>query len=301
MGLSFRKSFRLGKGLSINVSKRGLGVSAGVKGARLGLGSGRKARIRGGFGPFHYYKTIEDGSPKSKSARTKPGKKKGKGCGCFLIAVLLSIFVIGMLDDTTGARPDSSSIPHDPQSASPESQKWDAVNVVQTDRLVSDTPKTKAEEPTNALVITKEILRIGKDFYVGDESSHSLQGLKDSQEWPIPENAEFIKVPFLQAAEIEITYEELWLKPNGFLFDSCYFEIIDEHGVWHKVNMGTTKSFEISSTGAIALFSPWLYVPFGDGGKTTMRLVLKLENGQKLSKEWIIHVGRNPKVYESEW
>lgn len=37
MGLSFRKSISLGKGLKVNVGKGGVGLSAGVKGARVSV------------------------------------------------------------------------------------------------------------------------------------------------------------------------------------------------------------------------------------------------------------------------
>jgi len=39
MGWRMRKSIRLGKGVRLNVSKRGLGISGGVKGLRVGVGS----------------------------------------------------------------------------------------------------------------------------------------------------------------------------------------------------------------------------------------------------------------------
>ncbi|WP_353894195.1 DUF4236 domain-containing protein [Proteinivorax hydrogeniformans] len=38
MGFRFRKSVKLGKGVRLNLSKRGVGVSTGVKGARVGIG-----------------------------------------------------------------------------------------------------------------------------------------------------------------------------------------------------------------------------------------------------------------------
>ncbi|SET16180.1 Protein of unknown function [Natronincola peptidivorans] len=38
MGLRFRKSVNLGKGIRLNISKSGLGVSSGVKGLRMGVG-----------------------------------------------------------------------------------------------------------------------------------------------------------------------------------------------------------------------------------------------------------------------
>jgi len=44
MSWSFRRSFSLGKLLRLNVSKRGLGVSVGVPGLRVGLGADGKLR-----------------------------------------------------------------------------------------------------------------------------------------------------------------------------------------------------------------------------------------------------------------
>lgn len=37
MGMRFRKSFKIAPGVKLNLSKRGIGVSAGVKGARVSL------------------------------------------------------------------------------------------------------------------------------------------------------------------------------------------------------------------------------------------------------------------------
>lgn len=37
MGLSFRKSIKLGKGVNLNIGKSGVGLSAGVKGARVSV------------------------------------------------------------------------------------------------------------------------------------------------------------------------------------------------------------------------------------------------------------------------
>lgn len=38
MGWQFRKSINLGKGFRLNISKSGIGVSGGVKGARVSVG-----------------------------------------------------------------------------------------------------------------------------------------------------------------------------------------------------------------------------------------------------------------------
>lgn len=43
MGLNFRKSINLGKGFKLNVGKKSVGISGGVKGARISMNSsGRK-------------------------------------------------------------------------------------------------------------------------------------------------------------------------------------------------------------------------------------------------------------------
>jgi hypothetical protein len=47
MGWSFRKSIRLGKGFRLSVSKRGLGISGGVRGVRISV-SPTAIRLYGG-------------------------------------------------------------------------------------------------------------------------------------------------------------------------------------------------------------------------------------------------------------
>lgn len=48
MGFRFRKSFKLGKGVRLNVGKKSVGVSVGTKGARVSANSkGRKTATIG--------------------------------------------------------------------------------------------------------------------------------------------------------------------------------------------------------------------------------------------------------------
>ena len=54
MGIYFRKSFRAGP-LRLNFSKHGIGVSAGVKGFRVGTGP-RGAYLKAGGGGLYYRK-----------------------------------------------------------------------------------------------------------------------------------------------------------------------------------------------------------------------------------------------------
>ena len=62
MGWGFRKSIKFGP-MRVNFSKSGIGVSAGVKGARVSVGP-RGTHLNVGRGPFYYRQKI-GGSPRS--------------------------------------------------------------------------------------------------------------------------------------------------------------------------------------------------------------------------------------------
>ena len=113
MGLRFRKSFKIAPGVRVNVGKKSVGISAGVKGARVSVNSkGRKTTTVGlpGTG-LSYSKSEKIGGSKTKAASTPSSdeplntvsrpdlppaqpqeEKKKSGCfGClsYLVAFLL--------------------------------------------------------------------------------------------------------------------------------------------------------------------------------------------------------------------
>lgn len=62
MGFTFRKSIKIGKNTRINLSsKGGVGISTGVKGARISTNK-QGTRIYGGVGPLRYQKKISGGT-----------------------------------------------------------------------------------------------------------------------------------------------------------------------------------------------------------------------------------------------
>jgi len=65
MGFRFRKSVRLGKGLRLNFSSRGVGISTGIKGLRFGVGPSG-ARITAGIPGTGLYYEKRLGSSKRK-------------------------------------------------------------------------------------------------------------------------------------------------------------------------------------------------------------------------------------------
>jgi hypothetical protein len=91
MGFYIRKSFKLGP-IRFNLSKSGVGVSAGVKGARAGIDARGKKYIHVGRGGIYYRQTLEDGADESAA----PGS--GIGWGAILIIFAAGLLLYGILN-----------------------------------------------------------------------------------------------------------------------------------------------------------------------------------------------------------
>ena len=68
MGFSFRKQIKLGKGINLNLSKSGVGVSFGKKGFRITRQADGKQYVNIGKGGISYKKSIGGKSRKSKKS-----------------------------------------------------------------------------------------------------------------------------------------------------------------------------------------------------------------------------------------
>lgn len=127
MGFRFRKSFKIAPGVRVNVGKKSVGISAGVKGARVSVNSsGRKTTTVGlpGTG-LSYSKTEKIGGSKTKGASTSASdepldtitrpdlppaqpqeeKKKNGCCGCAVYA-FIALLIIGALGSCIGGTDD---------------------------------------------------------------------------------------------------------------------------------------------------------------------------------------------------
>jgi hypothetical protein len=99
MGWSFRKSIRLGP-LRVNLSKSGIGLSGGVKGARISVGP-RGTRLYGGWGPFRYQKQLS--SSGGAKGQSQPSQTiNSAGCGGCLILCLFSFLGLVVLVNLAG-------------------------------------------------------------------------------------------------------------------------------------------------------------------------------------------------------
>ena len=61
MGFSFRKSKKLAPGIRLNVSKSGLGLSGGVRGARVSANTKGETYVSGGRAGLYYRKRLPKG------------------------------------------------------------------------------------------------------------------------------------------------------------------------------------------------------------------------------------------------
>ena len=127
MGFRFRKSFKIAPGVRVNVGKKSVGISAGVKGARVSVNSkGRVTKTVGipGTG-LSYSKTEKIGGSKTNAASTSASdepldtitrpdlppaqpqeeKKKNGCCGCAVYA-FIALLIIGALGSCIGGTDD---------------------------------------------------------------------------------------------------------------------------------------------------------------------------------------------------
>jgi len=79
MGFYLRKSFRAGP-IRLNLSKSGIGISGGVKGARLGVGP-RGTYVHAGRGGFYYRKNLSSWKGRNQSV------VEGNGCATLFLVI----------------------------------------------------------------------------------------------------------------------------------------------------------------------------------------------------------------------
>ena len=104
MGLNFRKSINLGKGFKLNIGKSSIGISGGVKGARVSMNSkGRKTATFSLPGTGLSYSINLNNLFKGKSSKKKGSDNKdddneeGTTININLILVLIIIILIAII------------------------------------------------------------------------------------------------------------------------------------------------------------------------------------------------------------
>lgn len=93
MGWFLRKSIRLGP-LRLNLSKRGLGASVGVKGLRAGVDASGKPYVAGGRGGIYFRERIR--STDAAPAESTP-PRRGSSMVAWSVAIVLAVIVLLLL------------------------------------------------------------------------------------------------------------------------------------------------------------------------------------------------------------
>jgi hypothetical protein len=91
MGFYIRQSFKLGP-FRFNLSKSGVGMSAGVKGARVGVDAKGKKYIHVGRGGIYYRQTLEDRPDADADESGPPGIGVGWGAVFIILGALGFIY-----------------------------------------------------------------------------------------------------------------------------------------------------------------------------------------------------------------
>lgn len=101
MGLNFRKSINLGKGFKLNIGKKSVGISGGVKGARVSISSsGRKTATFSIPGTGLSYSVNLNNLFKKKSSKKSGNddvENEGTTINVNLILVLIIIILIAVI------------------------------------------------------------------------------------------------------------------------------------------------------------------------------------------------------------
>ncbi len=95
MALSFRKRIKIAKGLNLNLSKSGVGVSVGTKGASVSVGKNGTYVNNSipGTGIYHRQKIGTKGKPESQGQEVTNSSNDGEAGIAFLLIKLIGFLV----------------------------------------------------------------------------------------------------------------------------------------------------------------------------------------------------------------
>lgn len=99
MGFGFRKSMSLGGLGRVNFSGRGIGVSTGIKGLRVGVNS-RGTYVSGGAGGFYFRENMSSNSRQggqNNQGESGQGTASGSEKGCLMAIYLITTFILGAI------------------------------------------------------------------------------------------------------------------------------------------------------------------------------------------------------------
>lgn len=107
MGLRFRKRIKIAKGINLNINSKSIGISAGVKGARVSINSkGQKTTTLGipGTGISHVStSSIKPSKKPIKAYSAAPPKKKSGNWKTILAVIFLISGIYGLFTGEIGA------------------------------------------------------------------------------------------------------------------------------------------------------------------------------------------------------
>lgn len=250
MGFRFRKSFKIAPGVRVNVGKKSIGISAGVKGARVSVNSsGRKTTTVGipGTG-LSYQKTEKIGGAKkaqtggfddlpetdgveeafsatsSQQYTTRPdlppakpqeAKEKNGCCGCLVwIAVILLFFVL--LSSCFGGSDDKQTEDDASTTDTTQTEQVDAEQQAAAEKAAKEQAEKEAAEKAAAEQAAKEQAEKEAAEKAAAEQAAKEQAEKEAAEKAAAEQA--AAAAAAQAAQEQAAAQQsetVYITPSG--------------------------------------------------------------------------------------
>lgn len=243
MGLRFRKSFKIAPGVRVNVGKKSIGISAGVKGARVSVNSsgrktttvgipgtglsyqktekigGAKKAQTGGFDDLPETDGVEEAFSATNSQQyttrpdlppAKPQEVKDKsGCGGCLTIIVAALIFFALLSSCFGGSDDKQTKDDASAADTTQTEQVDAEQQAAAEKAAKEQAEKEAAEKAAAEQAAKE--QAEKE---AAEKAAAEQAAKEQAEKEAAEKAAAEQAAAAQAAAQQ-QGETVYITPSG--------------------------------------------------------------------------------------
>lgn len=250
MGLRFRKSFKIAPGVRVNVGKKSIGISAGVKGARVSVNSsgrktttvgipgtglsyqktekigGTKKAQTGGFDDLPKTDGVEEAFSATNSQQyttrpdlppAKPQEVKDKsGCGGCLTIIVAALIFFALLSSCFGGSDDKQTKDDASATGTTQTEQVDAEQQAAAEKAAKEQAEKEAAEKAAAEKAAKEQAEKEAAEKAAAEQAAKEQAEKEAAEKAAAEQAAAAAAQAAQEqAAAQQQGETVYITPSG--------------------------------------------------------------------------------------
>lgn len=250
MGLRFRKSFKIAPGVRVNVGKKSIGISAGVKGARVSVNSsgrktttvgipgtglsyqktekigGAKKAQTGGFDDLPETDGVEEAFSATNSQQyttrpdlppAKPQEVKDKsGCGGCLTIIVAALIFFALLSSCFGGSDDKQTKDDASAADTTQTEQVDAEQQAAAEKAAKEQAEKEAAEKAAAEKAAKEQAEKEAAEKAAAEQAAKEQAEKEAAEKAAAEQAAAAAAQAAQEqAAAQQQGETVYITPSG--------------------------------------------------------------------------------------